>query len=156
MLKDQIDLLRAFNTARVRYLLVGGYALGRYAEPRATRDLDVFVDASAENSFRTFEGLALFGAPLAGYKPVDFQTVYETFQIGAPPYAIDIIFAISGVPFDEAWAESIEGVTSEGISVRYLSMEHFIRNKAAAGRLQDLADVAAVKASRKANGESDT
>jgi hypothetical protein len=153
MLKDQTDLLRAFNTARVRYLLIGGYALGRYTEPRVTRDLDVFVDASVENSYRTFEGLALFGAPLAGYKPEDFQTVYESFQIGAPPYAIDIIFAISGVSFEEAWAHSIEGVTSEGIPVRYLSSDHFIQNKTAAGRLQDLADVAAVKASRKANGD---
>src|SRR5271155_5062513 len=103
MLKDQIDLLLEFNTARVRYLLVGGYALGVYAEPRVTRDLDVFVDASVENSARTFEGLALFGAPLAGLTPVDFQTVYETFQVGAPPYQIDLIFALSGLTFDEAW-----------------------------------------------------
>jgi len=153
MLKDQIDLLLAFNTARVRYLLIGGYALGRYAEPRATRDIDIFVDASAENSCKTFEGLALFGAPLAGYRPEDFQNVYEGFQIGAPPYQIDIIFAISGVSFEEAWAQSIEGTTSEGIPVRYLSPEHFIRNKTAAGRLQDVADVAAVKAARKANGD---
>lgn len=153
MLKDQTDLLRAFNTARVRYLLIGGYALGRYTEPHVTRDLDVFVDASVENSYRTFEGLALFGAPLAGYKPEDFQTVYESFQVGAPPYQIDLIFAISGVSFEEAWASSVEGVTSEGIPVRYLSAEHFMRNKTAAGRLQDLADVAAVQASRKANGD---
>jgi hypothetical protein len=91
MLKDQTDLLRAFNTARVRYLLIGGYALGRYTEPRVTRDLEVFVDPSAENSYRTFEGLSLVDAPLAGYQPEDFQTVYESFQIGAPRYAIDII-----------------------------------------------------------------
>jgi hypothetical protein len=58
MLNDQTDLLRAFNTARVRYLLIGGYALGSYTEPRTTRDLDVFVDADVENSYRTFEGLA--------------------------------------------------------------------------------------------------
>ena len=84
MLKDHRDLLLAFNTARVRYILVGGYALGRYTEPRTTRDLDVFVDPSPGNSVRTFEGLARFGAPLAGLTPEDFQTVYESFQIGAP------------------------------------------------------------------------
>ena len=153
MLKDQIDLLLAFNTARVRYVLVGGYALGVYAEPRVTRDLDVFVDASVENSMRTFEGLALFGAPLASLTPADFQTVYETFQVGAPPYQIDLIFALSGLTFDEAWTNSIPGETSEGIPVRYLSTDDFIRNKTAAGRLQDLADVAAVLAARKANGD---
>ncbi len=119
MLKDQTDLLRAFNTARVRYPLIGGYALGRYTDPR----------------------------------PEDFQTVYESFQIGAPPYAIDIISAISGLSFEEAWADSIQSVTSEGIPDRYLSSGHFIRNKTAPGGLQDLADAAAIQASRKANGD---
>jgi hypothetical protein len=151
MLKDQIDLLLAFNTAGVRYLLVGGYALGVYTEPRVTRNLDLFVDSSPENSVHTFEGLALFGAPLSGLTPADFQSIYEGFQIGAPPYQIDIIFALSGLTFDEAWANSIAGETSEGIPVRYLSSDHFIRNKTAAGRLQDLADVEAVIASNKAN-----
>lgn len=155
MLKDQTDLLLAFNAARVRYLLIGGYALGRYAEPRATRDMDIFVDASVENSYRTFDGLVSFGAPLAGYRPEDFQNVYEGFQIGAPPYQIDIIFAISGVSFAEAWAESVEGTTTEGIPVRYLSAAHFLLNKIAAGRPQDIADVAAVHAARKANGDSE-
>jgi hypothetical protein len=153
MLKDQIDLLLAFNTARVRYLLIGGYALGRYSEPRVTRDLDVFVDASVENSHRTLEGLTRFGAPLAGYSAEDFQTVYESFQIGAPPYQIDIIFALSGISFEEAWKNSIEGITTEGIHVRYLSSEDFMRNKTAAGRLQDLADVDAVMKAKKANGD---
>lgn len=154
MLKDHRDFLLAFNTARVRYLLIGGYALGRYTEPRLTRDLDVFVDPSPENSVRTFEGLARFGAPLSGMTPEDFQTVYESFQIGAPPDEIDIIFALSGLSFDEAWANSIEGLTTEGIPVRYLSADDFIRNKTAAGRLKDLADVAAVQAARKATSEN--
>ena len=82
------------------------------------------------------------------------DSAIHTISVGAPPYAIDIIFAISGVSFEEAWANSIEGVTTEGIPVRYLSAEHFMRNKTAAGRLQDLADVAAVRASKLANGDS--
>jgi hypothetical protein len=152
MLRDQTELLLAFNTAGVRYVIVGGYALVAYTEPRATRDLDVFVDPGVENSYRTLEGLARFGAPVVGFTPEDFQTVYESFQIGAPPYQIDLIFALSGVTFEQAWANSIEGMTTEGIPVRYLSAEDFMHNKTTAGRLQDLADVAAVKASQKANG----
>jgi hypothetical protein len=155
MLKDQRDLLLAFNEHRVKYLLVGGYALVQYTEPRVTKDMDVWVDITTENAERVFKALALFGAPLAGYTPQDFQDPYSGFQIGQPPYEIDILFAVSALSFDEAWTESTEGFTDEGIPVRYLSSDHFIRNKTAVGRLQDLADVAAVLASRKANSTSD-
>jgi hypothetical protein len=153
MLKDQLDLLLAFNEHSVRYILVGGYALGRYTEPRVTKDLDIFVETTKDNAERVFNALAQFGAPLAGYSPEDFQDPYSGFQIGLPPSEIDILFAISGLTFEEAWTGSVVGVTAEGIPVRYLSADDFIRNKTAAGRLQDLADAAAVLASRKANGE---
>jgi hypothetical protein len=151
MLKDQRDLLHAFNEHLVRYILVGGYALGRYTEPRVTKDMDLWVEIAEENAARVYRALAQFGAPLAGLTPKDFQDPYSGFQIGLPPNQIDIIFAASGISFEEAWDESVEGMSEEGIPVRYLSSDHFIRNKAAAGRLQDLADVAAVLASRKAN-----
>lgn len=154
MFKDQRDLLLAFNAHNVRYILVGGYALGRYTEPRVTKDLDVFVDVAKENSQNVFKALADFGAPLAGYTPEDFQNPYHGFQIGVAPSQIDIIFAISGLSFEQAWTGSVLGHTSDGIPVRYLSADDFIRNKTAAGRLQDLADVAAVQASRKATGET--
>src|ERR1700753_1483967 len=121
MLKDHRDLLLAFNEFRVRYLLIGGYALGRYTEPRVTGDLDLFVDAATDNSPKVFGALARFGAPLAGYTASDFETVYETFQIGSPPNQIDLIFALSGLSFEEAWRNSVDGITSDGIHVRYLS-----------------------------------
>jgi hypothetical protein len=129
MLKDHRDLLLAFNEFHVRYLLIGGYALGRYTEPPVRGDLDVFVDASPDNSTRVFNALARFGAPLAGYTAADFETIYETFQIGTPPTQIELIFAISGLSFEEAWKNSVAGTTSDGIHVRYLSSEDFIRNK---------------------------
>ncbi len=151
MLKDQRDLLLAFNARQVRYILVGGYALGRYTEPRVTKDMDVFVGTDDENADRVFKALADFGALLAGRTPKDFQDPYFGFQIGNIPSQIDLIFAISGVSFEEAWLASIVGTTSEGIPVRYLSSDHFVRNKTIAGRLQDLADVAAVLAALKAN-----
>jgi hypothetical protein len=151
MLKDHRDLLLAFNACRVRFLLVGGHALGRYTEPRVTGDMDLFIDTSEENAKRVFAGLAQYGAPLAEYTVETFQDPYSGFQIGAPPQQIDLLFTASGLTFDEAWTNSVEGMTSDGIPVRYLSADDFIRNKIAAGRLQDQADVAAVIAARKAN-----
>jgi len=80
MEKDQRDLLLAFNEQQVRFLLVRGYALGRYTEPRVTKDLDVFVDISDENAQRVFLALAKFGAPLQGYTPRDFQDPYSAIN----------------------------------------------------------------------------
>jgi hypothetical protein len=156
MEKDQRDLLLAFNEQQVRYLIVGGYALGRYTEPRVTKDLDVFVEISDENAGRIFAALAKYGAPLQGLTPKDFQDPYSGYQLGLPPSQIDVIFAISAVTFEEAWRESVPGQTGDGTEVRYISLEHLIRNKRAAGRLQDLADAAALEAARAANAKSDT
>jgi len=102
-----------------------------------------------------FAALAAYGAPLAGYTPKDFQDPYSGYQFGFPPSQIDLIFAISAVSFEEAWRDSVPGQTGDGIPVRYISLEHFIRNKEAAGRLQDLADAAALKASIAANSKRD-
>jgi len=156
MLKDQIDLLLAFNAHNVRFLLIGGHALGRYSEPRVTGDMDLFVDISAENSERVFAALAQYGAPLAGYTPKDFQSPYDGFQIGSRPQQVDLIFAITSLSFQQAWENSIEGVTADGIPVRYLSADDFILNKNAVGRLQDRADIEAVLAARQANKINET
>jgi hypothetical protein len=155
MEKDQRDLLLAFNEQSVKYMIVGGYALGRYAEPRVTKDLALFVEASQENAGKVFTALAKFGAPLAGLTPADFQDPYSGFQLGLPPNQIDIILAISDVSFAEAWAESTIGSTGEGIQVRYISLQHLIRNKLAAGRLQDLADAEALTKAKDAIASQD-
>lgn len=152
MEKDQRDLLLAFNEQSVRYLIVGGYALGQYTEPRATKDLDIFVEISPDNADSIFRALAQYGAPISGYTSEDFQDPYTGYQFGVPPSQIDLIFAISAVSFEEAWRESLEGTTGEGIPVRYISAAHFIRNKVAAGRLQDLADADAVRRALEAYG----
>ena len=153
MEKDQRELLIAFNEQSVRYLLVGGYALGQYTEPRVTKDLDVFVEISEDNAQRVFIALANYGAPLKGYTPKDFQDPYSGFQMGQPPSQVDILFAISALTFEEAWRDSVSSATGDGIPVRYISRDHLILNKTVAGRLQDLADVAALKASIEANSK---
>ena len=145
MLKDQRDLLLAFNEHEVRYVVVGGYAFNHYTEPRATKDLDVFVDTSDENARRVFLALASYGAPVTGYSPADFQNAQFGFQFGNPPSRIDVLLAIDAPSFNEAWSNSVIGTTGDGIPVHYLSAADLIKNKLAVGRLRDLADVEALR-----------
>ena len=108
MPEDLKELLRAFNDHAVKFLIVGGYAFGVHAEPRATKDLDIFVRSDEENSKAVFRALAQYGAPLGDLTPSDFMDG-TTFQIGQPPARIDILQQIDGVTFDEAWENRIEG-----------------------------------------------
>lgn len=101
MPEDLKELLRAFNDQKVKYLIVGGYAFGVHAEPRATKDLDLFIQTDVENSEAVFRALAEYGAPLSGFSPADFRDG-TTFQIGQPPARIDLLQQIDGISFDEA------------------------------------------------------
>lgn len=146
--KDLKDLLRAFNDHEVKYLVVGGYAYGVYAEPRATKDLDIFIRSDEENSRAVFQALAQFGAPLDGLSAADFMDG-STFQIGQPPARIDLLQRIDGVSFDEAWPSRVQGLIDEEIPVMVISRNDLIRNKLASGREQDILDVKKLQAAEK-------
>jgi hypothetical protein len=151
MEKDQQDLLRAFNERKVRYLVVGGYAVSYFTEPRVTKDLDIFIEASDANVVAVYEALAAFGAPLAGMTPKDFQDPAWGYQIGQPPSRIDILQELTAINFDAAWAAGEEGMAEGNIPVRYMSVPFLIKNKLAIGRHRDLADVEALRESEAAN-----
>lgn len=136
---DLKELLRAFNHHGVKYLVVGGYAYGVHAEPRATKDLDIFIRSDPENSQAVFRALAQFGAPLHGLSIGDFMDG-STFQIGLPPARIDLMQRIDGISFDEAWKNRIQGLIEGEISVMVISRNDLIRNKLASGRDQDILD----------------
>ena len=138
--EDLKDLLRAFNANAVKYLVVGGYAFGVHAEPRATKDLDLFIQPSQENSQAVFRALAQFGAPLDGLGPADFMDG-TIFQIGQPPARVDILQQIDGISFDEAWVNRVEGLVDGEVPAVVISREDLIRNKLASGREQDVLDV---------------
>lgn len=104
---DFIDLLRAFAEADVRCLVVGAYALGLHGRPRATGDLDVWVDATPENAARVMRALAAFGAPLDTVTAEDFSHEGIAFQIGLPPLRVDILTQLSGLSFAEAWPDRV-------------------------------------------------
>ena len=103
------DLLAAFARYGVRYLVVGGHAVMLYAEPRWTKDLDLWIDTAGDNPERVFAALVAFGAPLGGCSPDDFRREGMVFQIGAPPLRVDILMSLSSVTFADAWRNRNEG-----------------------------------------------
>ena len=137
---DFVDLLRAFAAADVRFLVVGAYALGFHGRPRATGDLDVWVEASEQNAPRVVRALAAFGAPLLDVTEVDFAREGITYQIGLPPGRIDILTQLTGLAFDEAWPDRARGRFAD-VDVDFIGRDAFIRNKKATGRTKDLADI---------------
>jgi len=140
MSNDLIELLRAFNAHEVKYLIVGTYAFGVHAEPRATKGMDLFIRSDEENIKAVIRALAQYGAPLGSFTPADF-TDGTVFRIGQPPARIDIMQDIDGISFDEAWENRVEGLLDGQTPAHVISREHLIQNKLAVGRLQDLADV---------------
>lgn len=145
--KDFKDLLSTFNAHNVQYLIVGGYAYSEYAEPRTTKDLDLFVGTSPPNAAAVFRCLQIFGANLTDTSVSDFKNPNTTFQIGVAPFRIDILCGISGVSFEEAWAAAKPAMVDEEVPVHYISFEHLIQNKLASGRDQDLVDVKKLRTS---------
>ena len=147
MYQDYKDLLSAFHAHGVRYLIVGGYAVIFHSQPRFTKDLDFFIQADPANAQATFAALAEFGAPLQGIRPEDFIDRRSFFRFGRDPHAFDILPDIPGVDFEAAWDGRIEGVVdmATGLKASFISKEDLIASKLASGRLQDLADVEAMR-----------
>lgn len=137
---DFLDLLRAFAAADVRFLIVGAYALALHGRPRATGDLDVWIEASPENAQRVMRALAAFGAPLAEVSAADFAREGVTYQIGIPPGRIDILTELTGITFTDAWADRLRRPFGD-VEVDFIGRASFIRNKRATGRHKDLADI---------------
>lgn len=148
MTEDLKELLRAFNAHAVKYLVVGGYAFGVHAEPRATKDLDLFIRSDEENGEAVFRALAQYGVPLGGLSPADFADG-SIFQIGQPPARVDILQHIDGITFDEAWEHRIEGAIDGEVAAGVISKDDLILNKLASGREQDLIDVKVLRAAGK-------
>lgn len=140
MSPDFVDLLRALSDHEVEALVVGAHALAAHGHVRATKDLDVWVRPSPENARRVYRALAAFGAPLDSLTEEDLTVPGTVFQIGVAPLRIDVLTAIDGVSFAEAWADRVP-VRLGGAQAFVLSREKLIANKRAAGRLQDLADI---------------
>jgi hypothetical protein len=140
MNQDFLDLLRAFIAAEVRFLIVGAYALALHGRPRATGDLDVWVEATPQNAERVMRALAAFGAPMNDISVADFSREGVTYQIGVPPGRIDILTELTGLTFPEAWSDRLRRPFGD-VDVDFIGRASFIRNKRATGRPKDLGDI---------------
>jgi hypothetical protein len=147
---DFLDLLRSLLGADVRFMVVGAYAVGVHGRPRATKDLDVWVEPSVENAPKVIKALVDFGAPLMGLTAKDIETPGVGLQVGMEPLRIDVLTKISGPSFTEAWLSHVEAQFSEDVRCPVIGLDSLLANKRAAGRPQDLADVAALEKLRDA------
>jgi hypothetical protein len=140
---DFRDVVVQFADAGVEFVIVGAFALAFHGAPRASGDIDMFVRPSKENATRVYDALLRFGAPLPahGVTAADFAREGAVYQIGLPPRRIDVLTKISGVTFDEVWA-SRANVEVDGRSIHIIGRDALLKNKTAAARPKDVADVA--------------
>lgn len=137
---DFVALLRELSAADARFLVVGAYALAFHARPRATGDLDLWVDSSPENATRVHRALRAFGAPLTDLSEADLTQPDLVYQMGVAPRRIDVMTSLTGLSFAEAWDSRVHGKLGE-VGCCFIGRESLLRNKRALGRPRDLADV---------------
>jgi hypothetical protein len=141
--RDFCELLECFNANRVKALIVGAYALGFHGAPRMTGDLDLFLERSAANAERVMAALEAFGFGEVGLSAADFRRPDAVIQLGVTPVRVDLLTGISGVTWEEAWAGRVESEFG-GVPAAFLGLAELRRNKRAAGRHRDLADLEAL------------
>lgn len=135
-------MLVALQSEEARFLIVGAYAVAVHGAPRSTGDIDIWVRPDFDNAERVWKALVAFGAPVEAMDltPADLSRSGMVYQIGQPPRRIDIITQISGVEFDDAWEDRVSE-TVDGLELPFLGREDLLKNKLAAARTKDLADI---------------
>lgn len=153
--EDFRDLLLELADAGAEFVLVGGHAVAFHGHPRATKDMDVLIRANTSNAERVYQALATFGAPLDSFevKAADFASYDGVLQIGLPPRRVDILNRADGITFDEAVSEGAS-FSLDGRKIPVIGRAALLKNKRAAGRAQDIADVEAIAG--KGDTSSDT
>ena len=150
--EDYRDMLHALSDEKVRFILVGAYALAAHGYPRATMDIDIWVMPSPDNAEAVLRALRDFGAPLHNLTKEDLQKDGTIFQIGVAPRRIDIITAASGLQFEHTYQNSVL-INIDGIDVHIPSIDDLIINKKATGRTKDLADAEALESLKTPNND---
>lgn len=138
--QDFKEFIQLLNDNRVRYLVVGGYAVALHGYPRYTRDIDIWVELSEENATHIVEALEQFGFASLGLKESDFLVKEQVIQLGYAPNRIDIITTLSGITFAECYDKRVP-VEIDGVKINFIDLDSLRKNKKATGRLQDLADL---------------
>ncbi|MCG2784950.1 MAG: nucleotidyltransferase [Anaerolineae bacterium] len=136
---DFSDLLQIFNDNRVKYLVIGGYAVIQYGEPRFTKDLDLWISTDTANAEAVYKSLKEFGAPLTEMSVDDFSEEGYFYQMGVPPVRVDVLMGIPGATFEKCWPRR-QIVDFDGLKVNFISKQDLVTAKRASGRPQDLID----------------
>jgi len=144
--KDFREFIELLNANGVKYLIVGGYAVGFHGYPRYTKDLDVWILVSQENAEKVLKALNQFGMGSLGLQKEDFLKTDEFVQLGYPPNRIDIVMSCDGVEFESCY-KSKNQLIIENLPINFIDVENLKRNKQASGRPQDLADLDNLKPS---------
>ncbi|MFH1724989.1 MAG: hypothetical protein ABII00_10260 [Elusimicrobiota bacterium] len=139
---DFADFIAALNRNRVEYVIVGAYALAFFGAPRFTGDVDIWIRPTSSNAKALLSAVSEFGFESLSLTEEDILSG-RIIQMGYPPMRIDLITVLDGVTADEIWAGRKEGLFGEQ-SVFYIGKDVFIKNKRAAGRPKDIADLAAL------------
>jgi hypothetical protein len=146
MSPDFKEILSTFNAHKVKYLVVGAFAVMKYSEPRYTKDLDIWVETSEENASKVYAALSEYGAPLWDLTEADFASD-GFFQVGQPPVRIDIMMSIEGVNFEDAWPNRQTG-DFDGIPTVFIGREDLVTAKSASARPQDIIDINSIRTPR--------
>jgi Nucleotidyl transferase of unknown function (DUF2204) len=149
---DLAAMLSELAAERVRYLIIGGHAVGLHARPRSTKDLDLWLDAARPNVARACEALRRFGVPSSIIDDLRAASPDEIVWMGRVPARVDFLFTIPGVSFSTAWARRVE-LTVGGIPLHVIGREDLLANKRATGRPQDLRDARAIERVRSKKGK---
>jgi predicted nucleotidyltransferase len=150
--KDSKEFIELLNSNNINYMIAGGHAVAFHGHPRATGDIDIFVEISEDNASKIASALANFGFAGLGLTAQDFLLPKTIVQLGYPPHRIDILTSLSGVTFDEAKTRAVH-VIVDGVSLVFIGREDLLVNKATTGRPKDLADLQAL--SREGQGSDD-
>lgn len=138
--KDFSEFLKLLNLKQVKYLIIGGWAVGYYGHPRATGDMDIWVSTEMENALKLVEVFKEFGFNDTNLSDDLFTKENQITRIGVPPLRIEILTSISGVNFEECYAKRITEIIDD-IEINFIGLEDLKKNKAAAKRYRDLDDL---------------
>ncbi len=134
------DLISEFNAEGVEFMIVGAYALAVHGIPRATGDIDLWINTNENNVARVVRALERYGAPAGLFDRKDLETPDRVIQIGVDPERVDILTSIEGVSFADAYRDRIEVIVDD-VVLPYISLRYFITNKRACDRPKDRLDL---------------
>jgi len=142
--KDFEELFALFNKHNVRYCIIGSYAVAFYAKPRYTKDIDILIESSAENSIRVVRALRAFGFESLPLTERDFRTKKKIIQLGYEPLRIDLLTSVEGFTFPRVWKNRRRGIYGQ-VKVNFIGLEDLVSLKRRSRRLQDKIDLEMLK-----------